>query len=155
MFELVRALALDAAAGAAQGYAVVPADHPLLRDAGEFRRHVPETWLLEIMAQVAGPLAEAVSALGCPSPRWALLGMVRRARFHQRLPLAVRMDVRAEALRRAQGSVTLGVQVWHERCRCADAEIVMMLVETPLELTEAKQARSSRLQAWLDAWRSG
>ena len=152
MFELVKALTLDAANGAAQGRAVVPADHPLLRDCGETLRHVPATWLLEIMAQVAGPLAEAVDAHSYSSPRWALLGMVRRAQFDRPLPLSARIDISATILRRAGSSVTLGVEAWHDELRCARAETVMILIEASSELDEAKRERSSRLERWLAAW---
>jgi acyl-CoA thioesterase FadM len=152
MFELVKALTVDVANGSARGYAVVPAEHPLLRDCGGASRHVPETWLLEIMAQVAGPLAEAVDAALSPSPRWALLGMVRRARFEKPLTFSVPLEVSATVLRRAEASVTLGVEAWCGDERCAGAQAVMILIEASSEFDQARRERLSRLERWRGAW---
>jgi 3-hydroxymyristoyl/3-hydroxydecanoyl-(acyl carrier protein) dehydratase len=57
MFELVQAISIDAAAGRAVGRAHVPLS-AALDDHFPGAPHVPGTWLLELAAQIAGPLAE-------------------------------------------------------------------------------------------------
>jgi hypothetical protein len=152
MFELVKAITLDAACGSAHGDAAVSAEHPLLLDWTMSPRQLPDTWLLEIMAQVAGPLAEAVDAGVSRTLRWALLAMIRRARFERSVALPAQIRVSARLRRRAGASVTVAVEADDGDGRCASAEVVMTMIEVSAELDQARIERLARLERWQRAW---
>jgi len=83
MFELMQSISIDAENGRALGVAFVPADHPLFADHFPGRPLLPGSLILELAAQLAGPLAEEFAKAQLQIERWAILGMVRDARFLQ------------------------------------------------------------------------
>jgi len=88
MFELLRSLSIDAAAGRATGEAFIPADHPLFADHFPAHATLPGTLAVELAAQVAGPLAEEITPQRC-----AVLGMIRNAKFLHPVPLPARLEL--------------------------------------------------------------
>ena len=97
MFELIRSIRLDG--DRATGTAHVDAGHPMLLDHFPGRPILPGTWLVELAAQIAGPLAEAVASARHGVDRCALLAMIDHAKLLAPvdLPATVRFD--AEAVR--------------------------------------------------------
>ena len=58
MFELMRSIRIDAENGRASGAASIPVGHPLFADHFPGKSLLPGSLILELAAQVAGPLAE-------------------------------------------------------------------------------------------------
>src|SRR3989442_546907 len=74
-------LRTGAGAGGYVGKGVVPANHPIFADHFPGVPLLPGSVLLELAAQVAGPLCEEVTAVRFGFERGAVLGIVRRAVF--------------------------------------------------------------------------
>lgn len=151
MFELMRSIRLDVENRRASGEASVPADHPLFADHFPVSRVLPGSLLLELAAQVSGPLAEEFARSQLGIERWALLGMVRDARFllPVYLPATVSLDA---AISRSQSSAintTVTAAVNGERVM--QAELVMMMIESGGEWAEAIEERNARLARWQEA----
>ena len=92
MFELMRSISIDAENGRASGVAFVPSDHPLFADHFPGKSLLPGSLILELAAQVAGPLAEEFVKTQLNIERWSILGMIRDARFlNPRHPLGLRL----------------------------------------------------------------
>jgi 3-hydroxymyristoyl/3-hydroxydecanoyl-(acyl carrier protein) dehydratase len=148
MFQLIQSISIDAAAGVSTGTAIVPADHPLFAD------HFPGTPLLsgslliELAAQIAGPLAEQVSKLRLDVERWSLLGMIRNARFLRPVPLPATIVFNAEVRRFDSSSIALAVDAHEGGQLVMRAELVMMLFEAAPEWDAAIRARHQRLASW-------
>src|SRR4051812_46166085 len=79
MFELIRSIRLEP--GRAIGTAEIAASHPMLLDHFQDRPILPGSWLIELAAQIAGPLVEATVLERDVLERCALLAMVERAKF--------------------------------------------------------------------------
>jgi hypothetical protein len=152
VFELVTAIDIDAAARTARGRAFVPAEHLALREQVTGEPLLPESWTLELMAQIAGPLAEVVAAAAQGRPRWALLGMVRQARFEGRTPLPARVEVKAVLERLSTNAATVTTEAWHDAGRCAVADLMMLLVDQAPPA--ADRERALRLERWQRGWRA-
>ncbi len=141
MFEFVRSLRLDG--DRATGTAEVPADHPLFADHFEGRPLLPGTWLLELAAQIAGPLAETLQP-----DRWAVLAMVQSAKLLAPVELPAQLELAASIARGTGDLVTVRVIA-----RCAGmailrGELVFALVEAPPGTEAAIRARHERLARW-------
>ena len=152
MFELLRALAVDAGAGRARGEAFVPADPPLFAD--HFPAHVllPGTLAVELAAQVAGPLAEEVVALRHGLVRYAVLGMIRDVRFLRPVPLPARLDLEDEVRRSNPSRVTVAVQARVGEAAVLRGELLLVMVEATAEWSAALALRDERLARWKREW---
>jgi 3-hydroxymyristoyl/3-hydroxydecanoyl-(acyl carrier protein) dehydratase len=151
MFELMRAISIDAAGGRAEGRAEVPADHPMLVDHFPGSPVMPGSLLLELAAQTAGPLAEEITRIGHGLDRWAMLGMIREAKFLNPIPLPAEIILFAEAVRSEPSSVTLKVAARAHDQQALRAELTMMMVEASTQWAEAIRARHARLARWTRA----
>jgi 3-hydroxymyristoyl/3-hydroxydecanoyl-(acyl carrier protein) dehydratase len=151
MFELMRSISIDAAQGRASGEAFVPADHPLFADHFPGKALLPGSLILELAAQVAGPLAEQVARTRLGIERWALLGMVRDARFLQPVFLPATLRITAEVSRSQSSAINTNVTVVVNGERAMQAELVMMMIESSPELAAAIDARNERLARWQEA----
>ena len=148
MFELIRTLRIDATAGGAVGEAVVPADHPIFADHFPGVPLLPGSLLLELAAQVAGPLCEEVTSLRFGRVRGAVLAMVRRAVFLRPcfLPATVRLTAR---VRHADSSrVTAAVTAVVGDATVFRAELIIAMIEVPPELSDIVAGRHERLARW-------
>jgi 3-hydroxymyristoyl/3-hydroxydecanoyl-(acyl carrier protein) dehydratase len=158
MFEWLEWLRMDLEAGEALGEASVPADHPLLLDHFPGVAVLPATLLLELAAQVAGPLAEETTRLRHGLSRWALLGLVRHAVFTEPVLLPARLRLQARVEEAEPSSVILkatamvdgpglegNVEGPQTRMR---AELVMAMAEARPEWEAAIRARHARLVRW-------
>jgi 3-hydroxymyristoyl/3-hydroxydecanoyl-(acyl carrier protein) dehydratase len=148
MFELMRSLTFDAAAGLATGEAVVPVEHPMLVDHFPGAPTLPGSWLIELAAQVAGPLAEEMIKLRYGLERWAMLGMIREAKFLRPSPLPATLHFAAEALRAEPSNVAIKVAVRNETESVMRAELIMTMLAASTDWAEAIRARHERVARW-------
>jgi len=151
MFELMRSIRIDAENGRASGEAFVPADHPLFADHFPGKSLLPGSLVLELAAQVAGPLAEEFPKTQSELERWAILGMVRDARFLQPVFLPATLEISAVISRSQTSSVNTVVTVTIDGERVMQAELVMMMLESSAEWASAIEARNDRLARWKEA----
>jgi len=151
MFEWMRSISIDVENGRASGAAFVPADHPLFADHFPGRPLLPGSLILELAAQVAGPLAEEFAKSQSQIERWAILGMVRDARFLQPVFLPASLEITAAISRSQSSNVSASVTVTVHDERVMQAELVMMMLESSAEWAVAIEARNDRLARWKEA----
>lgn len=151
MFELMRSIQIDAENGRASGAAFVPVDHPLFADHFPGKALLPGSLILELAAQVAGPLAEEFMNTQMGLERWAILGMVRDARFLQPVFLPASLEISAAISRSQSSSVNTTIMVTVDDERVMQAELVMMMLESSAEWASAIEARNDRLARWKEA----
>lgn len=141
MFEHIRTLRIDG--DRADGTAEVPLDHPMLADHFPGRPLLPGTWLCELAAQVAGPLAETLE----PN-RWAVLAMIQSAKLLAPVDLPASLAIEATVVRRAREIVTTRVTAWRDDVTVLRGELVFALVEAPAGTEAAVRERNERLWRW-------
>jgi 3-hydroxymyristoyl/3-hydroxydecanoyl-(acyl carrier protein) dehydratase len=151
MFELMRSIRIDGETGRASGAAFVPADHPLFADHFPGKLLLPGSLILEIAAQVAGPLAEEFAKTQLGIERWAILGMVRDARFLHPVFLPAALEITAGVSRSQSSNIHTSVTVAVNNQRVMQAELVMMMIESSTEWAAAIEARNDRLARWQEA----
>jgi len=144
----MRSISIDAENGRASGVAYVPADHPLFADHFPGKSLLPGSLVLELAAQVAGPLAEEFVKTQLKIERWSILGMVRDARFLQPVFLPVSLEITAAISRSQSSSINANVMVTVNGERVMQAELVMMMLESSTEWADAIEARNARLARW-------
>ena len=148
MFELIKSISIDAATGMASGEAIVPAGHPLFADHFPGAPLLPGSLLIELAAQIAGPLAEQVTKLRLEVERWSLLGMIRDARFLLPVMLPAALLFSAEVRRFESSNITLRVAANSLGQLVMTAELVMMMLEAAPEWDAAIRAGQQRLASW-------
>jgi 3-hydroxyacyl-[acyl-carrier-protein] dehydratase len=152
MFELLRSLSIDAAAGRATGEAEIGADHPFLADHFPGHPVLPGTMAVELAAQVAGPLAEEVVPLRHGCERYAVLGMIREAKFLRPVPLPARLTFEARVLRSDVSRIAVGVTA---RAGSDEAvlrgELLLAMVDATDEWDAAVAERRERVKRWKQA----
>jgi len=147
----MRSISIDVENGRASGAAFVPADHPLFADHFPGKSLLPGSLILELAAQVAGPLAEEFAKTKLGDERWAILGMVRDARFLQPVFLPASLEITAVVSRSQSSNVSTTVTVAVNGERVMQAELVMMMLESSAEWAAAIEARNDRLARWKEA----
>ncbi|HET6972874.1 MAG TPA: hypothetical protein VFH96_02555 [Pyrinomonadaceae bacterium] len=147
----MKSISIDAENGRATGVAFVPADHPLFADHFPGKSLLPGSLILELTAQVAGPLAEEFVQTQLSLERWAMLGMVRDARFLQPVFLPASLEITAVISRSQSSNVSANVVVTVADERVMQAELVMMMLESSAEWATAIEARNDRLARWKEA----
>lgn len=148
MFELIQSISIDAETGLSRGKAFVPADHPLFADHFPGAPFLPGSLLIELAAQVAGPLAEQVTKLRLEVERWAVLGMIRNAKFLRPVSLPASVDFIAELGRFEASNIALRVEARTTEQLVMTAELVMMMFEATPEWDAAIRARHDRVASW-------
>lgn len=148
MFQFIQSISIDVAAGLAQGKALVDSDQALLADHFPGNPVLPGSWLIELAAQIAGPLAEELAQQKHDTNRWALLGMIRDAKFLQPVSLPATLDLFAKAERVDTSSITVGVAAEVEGQLIMRAQLVMMMTVATPAWEEAIRARVARLARW-------
>lgn len=151
MFELMRSISIDVENARAWGAAFVPADHPLFADHFPGKPLLPGSLILELAAQVAGPLAEEFAKTQSGHERWAILGMVRDARFLQPVFLPAALEITAGVSRSQPSNISSTVTVAVNGERVMQAELVLMMLESSTEWASAIEARNHRLARWKEA----
>jgi 3-hydroxyacyl-[acyl-carrier-protein] dehydratase len=151
MFELMRSIRIDAEKGLASGEAFVPADHPLFADHFPDKPLLPGSFILELAAQVSGLMVEEHAKTRLGLERWAILGMVRDARFLRPVFLPATLDISAEIIRQQTSNINTAVTVSVDSERIMQGELVMMLLESVPEWSAAIEARNNRLARWSKA----
>src|SRR5437868_12532659 len=151
MFELMRSIRIDTENGRASGAASILADHPLFADHFPGKSLLPGSVMLELAAQVAGPLAEEFAKTKLGIERWAILGMVRDARFLQPVLLPASLEISALIGRSQSSSINTNVTVTVNGERVMQAELVMMMLESSTEWAPAIESRDDRLARWKEA----
>lgn len=148
MFEFIESISIDTDAGVAHGKAVVSAEQPLLADHFPGNPLLPGSWLIELAAQIAGPLAEETAKQKLNLDRWALMGMIRDAKFLHPVSLPATITLFARSERLESSSITVGVSAEVGDQPVMRAQLVMMMAEAAPEWHEAIQARKARLARW-------
>ena len=148
MFELIRSLRIDVENGRASAEAFVEADHPLFADHFPGSPLLPGSLMIELAAQVSGPLAEEFATLRLGNQRWAILGMVRDARFLHPVFLPATLDLSAGVIRSETSAINTNVVVEVNGERVMQAQLVMMMIETSTEMAPAIEGRNNRLARW-------
>jgi len=151
MFELMQSISIDVENGRASGEAFVPANHPLFADHFPSNPLLPGSLILELAAQVAGPLAEELAKTQLGIERWAILGMVRDARFLRPVFLPASLEITVVVSRSQSSNVSTNVTVAVNGERVMQAELVMMMLESSAEWAPAIEARNDRLARWRKA----
>lgn len=139
---------IDVENGRASAEAFVAADHPLFADHFPGSPLLPGSLMIELAAQVSGPLAEELATTLMGNERWAILGMVRDARFLSPVFLPATLGISAEVVRSEPASINTNVLVEVNGKRVMQAQLVMMMIETSTELAHAIEARNNRLARW-------
>ena len=147
----MRSIKIDVENGRASGTAFVPADHPLFADHFPGKALLPGSLILELAAQVAGPLAEEFAKTQLGLERWAILGMVRDARFLQPVFLPASLEITATVSRSQSSHISTNVTVAVDDERVMQGELVMMMLESSAEWAAAIDARNERLARWKEA----
>lgn len=142
---------IDPHEGVAVGEAVIPAGLPMLADHFPLMPILPGSFLIELLAQVAGPLCEDVTRMRHGFERGALLGMVRRAVFLRPcvLPATVRLHARVAHSDPRRVSVTTAASV--EGVVTCRADLVLAMIEVPAEWAHVIEARHERIARWRGA----
>lgn len=151
MFELMRSIRIDIENRRASAEAFVPADHPLFADHFPVSKVLPGSLIVELAAQVSGPLAEEFAKAQLGIERWAILGMVRDARFLHPVCLPATLVLNAEISRPQSSTINTNVTAAVNGGRVMQAELVMMMVESSGEWANAIEARNDRLARWKEA----
>jgi len=144
----MRSIRIDVEKRRASAEAFVAADHSLFADHFPGSPLLPGSLMLELAAQLSGPLAEEVAKMQLGIERWAILGMVRDARFLHPVFLPARLELSAEISRAEPSTITTSVTVAVNGERVMQAQLVMMMIETSTEWAEAIEARNNRLERW-------
>ena len=139
---------IDVENGRASAEALVAADHPLFADHFPGSPLLPGSLMIELAAQVSGPLAEEFTKTRMGNERWSVLGMVRDARFLNPVFLPATLNISAEVVRSEPSSINTNVLVEVNGERVMQAQLVMMMIETSGELAQAIEARNNRLARW-------
>jgi len=139
---------IDVENGRASAEAFVAADHPLFADHFPGSTLLPGSLMIELAAQLSGPLAEEFAKLRMGNERWAILGMVRDARFLKPVFLPATLNINAEVVRSDASSINTSVLVEVNGERVMQAQLVMMMIETSTDLAQAIEARNNRLARW-------
>lgn len=151
MFEFMQSIRIDADTGRASGVAFVPADHPLFADHFPDKPLLPGSFILELAAQVSGVLVEEFAKTRMGIDRWAILGMVRDARFLRPVFLPATLEISAEIVRSQPSNINTTVTVTMDGERIMQGELVMMMLEAVPEWSAAIEARNNRLARWSKA----
>ena len=139
---------IDVENGRASAEAFVAADHPLFADHFPGSPLLPGSLMIELAAQVSGPLSEEFAKTRMGNERWAILGIVRDARFLTPVFLPATLNISAEVVRSEPSSINTNVLVEVNGERVMQAQLVMMMIETSTDLAQAIEARNNRLARW-------
>lgn len=150
MFELIQSMDIDVEYGRASAEAYVSADHPLFADHFPGSPVMPGSLMIELAAQVSGPLAEEFAKTRTGNQRWAILGMVRDARFLVPVFLPATLVLTAEVSRSEPSTISTNVIVKVKDERVMQGQCVMMMMELSPGRGEVLEARHRRLARWKD-----
>jgi 3-hydroxymyristoyl/3-hydroxydecanoyl-(acyl carrier protein) dehydratase len=148
MFQLIQSMRIDVETGRASAEAYVSARPRLFKDHFPGAPVMPGSLMIELAAQVSGPLAEEFAKTRMGNQRWAILGMVRNARFLIPVFLPATLVLSAEISRSESSTVSTNVIVEVKDERVMQAQLVMMMMEHSTEWAEAIEARNNRLARW-------
>ena len=151
MFEMMRSIITDTESGLAHGTATVTADCPIFADHFPGAPLLPGSLLIELAAQVAGPLAEETICSRLGLERWAMLGMIRDAKFLRHTPLPAELLITAEVRRAEASTVIVQVATRVDEQEVLRAELWMMMLEASPEWAAAVTARRERVARWKGA----
>ena len=153
MFQWIDALSIDASCERACVRAHVDQE-PLFTDHFPGDMLLPGSIALELAAQTAGPLAEAWAVTSLGLERWAVLAMMRNAKFLRPVSLPAALSLEAHVSRHDHGSLTIKASLMQTgeddvAMRC---DVVMALVARDAASEAAIVARDARVKGWKAAW---
>lgn len=139
---------IDPHAGVAVGEAIIPDGLPMLADHFPKIPILPGSFLIELAAQVAGPLCEDLTRIRYGHERGALLGMVRRAVFLRPCVLPATIHLKARVGRCDSTRVSVATMASVGDSVAFRAELVMAMIDVPPEWAEVVAARHERVARW-------
>ncbi len=151
MFELMRSLSIDGAAGRAAGEARLEADHPIFADHFPGRAILPATLAVELAAQVAGALAEELTVRRHGRERCAFLGMIRQAKVLAPTFLPADLVLEARLRRDEPSGMSFAVSASSGGERTLRGELFLALVDAEDGWEEAIRERKERVARLLSA----
>jgi 3-hydroxymyristoyl/3-hydroxydecanoyl-(acyl carrier protein) dehydratase len=139
---------MDAENGRAEARASISGDAPEFADHFPRMPLLPGSVLIELAAQVAGPLAEEVLRIRYGLERWAMLGMIREAKLLRPAPLPATVHLAAHVERVEATHVIARVNATMEGSELLRADLWMMMQQAGAGWEEAIEARRTRLARW-------
>jgi 3-hydroxymyristoyl/3-hydroxydecanoyl-(acyl carrier protein) dehydratase len=151
MFEMIRSIRTDLGRGRAEAWAAVPADYPAFADHFPGAPVLPGSFLIELAAQVAGPLSEETVGARFGLERWAMLGMICDAKFLRHTPLPAELIITARVRSAEPSKVVVQVAAHSNEQEVMRSELWMIMLEATPEWAEAIAARRERVARWKGA----
>ena len=149
MFEFIETIIPDLEKRSARGRALVPKEALFFQDHFPGELVLPMTFALELAAQVAGPLVEALYHKEHHTEKWAFLSMVDSVKIYSpvALPAAVEMEAKVTELEESYARTV--VKSYDQGRVVLNGRLLFSLQPMNDKWKEAIIERKSRIEKWM------